>query len=136
VGEAHQVGYLQELIERSPAAFLAALEALAILALAGIVVRLLFRQEKLQRAHGRQVAELQKEHTARVDSIRLAELERAVKLEHLVQGVLRMVEVGTIEVVRGRRRKKPATNPGLSMEPDAPTLTFPPGMGEAIDDDE
>jgi hypothetical protein len=133
--QVHQVAELQGLIERSPAATLAAVEMLGLILLAALWVRALLRVEKVQRTHAKATAQLQDDHRARVDSIRMSELERAVKLEHLVQGVLRMVEVGTVEVVRGRRKRKPTTAPGLAMEPDAPTLSFPLGGGEEPEDE-
>lgn len=123
-----QVEGWQGAIERNPISFLCAILFLALVGVVLLWVRALLRVETIQKEHAREVDELRDAHATRVDGLRREELERAVRLEHLVQGVLKLVEMGGVEVRRGRR-KKPTTNPGLPMEPDAPTLSGLPEEG-------
>lgn len=142
VQQVDQVGKLQGLITENPLGFLCALLALGIIGAVTLWVRATLRVEKLQRLHQKQlnalqeqhderVDALQRNHYARMDEVQREQLERSIKLEHLVHGVVKMVEMGAIEVRPGKRRK-PRTNPGLPLEPEAPTMLFKPGG----DDDE
>lgn len=138
----------QELIERGPVAFLAAALFLYALLVTGLWVRAVLRVEKLQRAHAREdqrrdaahserLDQLQRNHWERIDEMQREALERGIRLEHLVQGVLRLVQFGG-EVVAAKepepkKRRKRTTNPGLASGPEAPTLVL--GQGEVDDED-
>lgn len=140
----------QGLVEQGPVALVAALLLLALLVSVPLFVtlwlRAVLRFEKLQRIHAKEMAVLQQDHSERVDSIRLSELERAVRLEHIVQGMLRLVTFGgrvrakepELEPEpKPKRRRRGSTDPRLSlpMEPEAPTLVLETESEEEPNDD-
>lgn len=112
----------QGLITQSPVAFLAALLALGVLALASLWVRALLRVEKLQRLHAKELHAREQAHAGRVEELHKDALERAIRLEHLIQGVLRLVTFGgeVRPAPKGKRRGRGRTDPTIRVETAEP----------------
>lgn len=86
----------QTLIEREPVAFVAALFAVAFMVSLWLLLktkdRHLITQERAATIHAEAIAEIQKEHADKIDRLREAEHERAIKLEIVLHGILEVTD--------------------------------------------
>jgi hypothetical protein len=120
------------LLERGPIRFVAAFFVVAFVALLLAFIRSLQMRVRDARVHTRQIQALLTAERERTAEREAAQLERAMKLEHVAAGFLRLVNTGVIAVRAG----KPKLRVADATAADAPTVsTRRPRLGSDDDDD-
>ena len=103
------VGKTQSLIERQPLAFVAAFFACAFAVSLYLLLRAkdkhLLKQEQAAHASARDLAETQQEHADKMDRLREAERERAIKLEIVLHGILEVTDDIRFLAFQARQRE-------------------------------
>jgi hypothetical protein len=118
------VGKAQSLIERQPLAFVAAFFACAFAVSLYLVIRAkdrhLLKQEQAATAHAEAMAETQRDYADKIDRLREAEHERAIKLEILLHGILEVTDDIRYLAFQARQREARRPRTGESKAVGAP----------------
>lgn len=123
------VAKTQSLIEREPLAFVAAFFACAFAGSLLLLIRAkdrhLLKQEQAATAHAENVSEHVTEYADKIDRLREAEHERAIKLEIVLHGILEVTDDIRYLAFQARQRETRRPRSGEHKAADAA-----PGTGE------